>query len=251
MTDTTYHNIYILDQPVFKINNINFLSYLKRNLNIIKKMNVKINITSLTLDQLESSSVKNFLANKQIDTFPILITENKVYKGLQEILFIYESNIKEYMAFMSKQVQPSKQDTPKKKEPPSDDSDEEGVHSYMSKELHIKNTNDENDEETPFGDVGDNSMMDTYRHIMNRRNKKDMFSSKTRTLENTNSVQNEIYNQLQNNKSNQKEREDNIKTAIDDDINIDPSTVQYDPDEEDPNDILIEKAYWSRMAETK
>lgn len=337
------HNIYILDHPMFTENNINFLSYIKKNQSIIKDMGVRINIISLTPDQLNEPEIENFLKSKKIEVFPVLITDNKIYKGLHEILHIYETNIVEYnkhireteikkqqmqqqelikqqqMQQMQQQQQHQMQQMQQQKQKEimmqkerqkrsaPIDSDEQ-MHSYISQQLQIKQQNDD-DEEVPFGDGSNNIMMDSYRHMITRRNtdKKNPFSSKMRTLEDgerTNSQTNEesgpeqmqdiIYKQLQNSKNpmipskegpreisvsnNQHqqmsqnprhrqmqmiksqmngddgdidERDDNIKGDVEEDIiNIDPSNIEHDGDE-DPQDAILEKAYWNRMSETR
>ena len=303
------HNIYILDHPTFKTNNISFLSYIKKNQDIIKQMGVKLTITSLTSNQLNDPEIGSFLKSKNIDLFPVLITDQKIYKGMQEIVNIYENNISEYNQHLKnveiykqqiqqqqiqqqlmqrqmlmqqqqqqqvqqrtqqlkQQVQQQKQQQQPKNYAPID-SDEQ-LHSYMSQNLHSKSKNDDdNDDEVPFGDDENNSMMDTYRHMITRRNgeKRNPFNSKMRTVEDNNSVQkntqkntqknsddvdmqNVIFNQLQS-KNNMELRSDNIKEIDNEEtVNIDPSKIDYDQDE-DPQDKILESAYWNRIAETK
>lgn len=311
------HNIYILDHPMFSMNNINFLSYIKKNQNIIKDMEVKITVTSLSPEHLKDPEIEDFLKSKNIEIFPVLITGNKIYKGLHDIVNIYESNISEYnkhtrdmemqqqmqqqqmqMQMQKQQQMQMQQQQQKQKQDfqnPDQDQDQDEIHSYISQQLQLKSKTD--DDENPFGEMGNNSMMDTYRHMMTRRNtdKKNPFSSKTRTIEEKESekedesenMQSIIYNQLQNGKnpmapkeniysrssttSNQSssnrqrqmnimkndmgndmdDREDNIKGDVEEEvINIDPSKIEYDEDD-DPGDSILEKAYWSRNAETK
>lgn len=324
----TIHNIYVLDHPMFTDNNIKFLSYIKKNQAVIKDMGVKINIISLTPEQLEDPDIENFLKSKQIEIFPVLITDNKVYKGLHDIVNIYQTNIEEYYKHMREiemqkqrqleiqrqnemqrqqqlqkqqmkqnEMQQKQNEMQQKQNAPIDS--EEQIHSYMSSQLNVKNKNNDDDEDTAFGDGADNSMMDTYRHMMTRRNgeKKNPFSSvKMRTIENNErkteaddkqiesmNMQDIILKQLQNKSStmiNQKdgtnrsqqtsrqkqmeslknqmndtpdddEREDNIKGEVEEErVNIDPSNIEYDADD-DPQDAILEKAYWSRVSETK
>lgn len=332
------HNIYILDHTMFTDNNINFLSYIKKNQSIIRDMGVKISIVSLTPDQLNEPEIENFLKSKQIEIFPVLITDNKIYKGLHDIINIYQTNIGEYhkharevemqrqqhqqqemirqqefikqQEIIAKQREALKQkEVIRQKEATIDD--DEQMHSYISQQLQTKSKMDD-DEETPFGDGSNNNMMDMYRHTMTRRgggDKKNPFGSKMRTLEDNEmkeeetpmpnesmSMQDIIYKQLQNgmnpmtppketvrdlqrplntlpsnrNQSNDprrrqmqmlknnmndhdddEEREDNIKGEVEEEIvNIDPSKIEYDADD-DPGDDILEKAYWSRNAETK
>ena len=294
------HNIYILDHPMFVDNNIKFLSYIKKNQETIKDMGVRIIISALTPDQLTDPNVEFFLKSKHIKAFPVLITDSKIYKGLHEIVYIYQTNIVEYNKYkdelqkqtMIQQVALQKQQQQKQQQQMQQqqmqmqvaikqqdiDSDEQ-IHSYISQQLHIKTKTD--DEDTPFGD-GDNMMMDSYRHMISRRNvdKKGPYSSKMRTVEQKNdddndNIQNVIFKQLQtrsnsivtndtheislqknsrrDNKQNNShgsddEREDNIKGEVEEDgINIDPSNIEYDGDE-DPQDAILEKAYWNRMS---
>lgn len=333
------HNIYILDHPMFSVNNINFLSYIKKNQSIIKDMGVKINITSLSPEQLDDPAIEEFLKSKKIEVFPVLITDNKIYKGLHDIVNIYETNINEYhqhirdldmqqqkqqeiqrqqeiqkqlelrkqQEFQRQQMALKQKEVQRQREAPIDD--DEQMHSYISQQLQTKSKMDD-DEEAPFGDSGNNSMMDTYRHMMTRRNgdKRNPFNSKMRTVEDKEtrveerpveamSMQDVIYKQLQNgmnpmappkenmndmqrsnmapqNRNNNQlqnqdprrrqmqmmknnmddvdeEREDNIKGEVEEEVvNIDPSKIEYDVDD-DPGDAILEKAYWSRNAETK
>ncbi len=301
------HNIYILDHPMFYDKNVDFLSYIKRNKPIINNMGVTISIIPILPDQLNDPKIESFLKNKNINMFPILVTENKIYKGIRDIVNIYNNNIYEYNMYL-KTVEQQKhmyqlrqrqmqqeflerenrmklmelekqrqnnysQYNQQEKYAPIDD--DEQIHSYIANQLQVANKNDDEDD-IPFGEVGDNMMMDSYKHMINRRNvdKRSVFNNKTRTIEDRESnvieskkIQDVIFQQLQNS-NNEKtlnnrisignvkndsdyEREDNIKGEIEEEsINIDPSKIEHDP-EDDPQDMLLEKAYWNRVSETK
>ena len=308
------HTIYILDHPSYASQNINFLNYIKYYQNVIKNMDVRIKISVLLPTDLNNPEISSILKLKNIDIFPTLVTDTKIYKGMEEIVNIYTTNIKEYNNYLkqveeqkakfnemnNKRTEEKKIEEKRRKENEDNIDDEDQIHSYMNKQLQMKSKYDDDEEDTALGDSGDNSMMDTYRHMIARRDstKKNPLNSKMRTLEsndtttnnNTNntklisnndieSMQSAMYKQLQknnmslsthhdtiansmdtynknnnndnNDNSDNEEREDNIKGGLDDEgINIDPTKLSYDG-EEDPQDAIIEKAYWSRMAETK
>ena len=289
----TVHTIYILDTPNLKKDNVNFLTYISSKLNIIKNMGVKVRVVSLLPEQLDELSIKNFLNSKNIKEFPVLVTDVKTYHGLREIITIYANNINEYNKYqynmeLQKQKQMEIQKQVEKRNQMNLQSsmqsnkqreiidDDDHIHNYISEELQIKNKDKDDEEENPFGEINSNSMMDTYRHMMTRRNtnKKNPFSSKTRVIEekeqkkeeyktmnsssvmssNTSSssgnMQDIIYNQLQNSSNNNEElREDNIKSDNTEvSINIDTSNIDYDDD--DPSGAMLEKAYWSRNSES-
>lgn len=274
------HNIYILDHPLFINNNINFLAYIKKNQMAIKNMKVSIHIEIIQADQLQDPQIEKYLKDKNIEIFPILITNKKIYKGLHDIINIYETNIRSYFDYMHQkelqiqnemkrqqfmqtqnefkiQKEMEKQQMIQKQNE-DNDMDDERMHSYISKELQIKEAEHE---ESPFGDIGNDSMMDTYRHMMTKRSteKRNPFNNnKLRSLENKKgeddiNMQDIIYKQLQKNKSMEDDdyHEDNIKQNSDDEtINIDPTKIEYDMDD-DPQDAILEKAYWNRVSETK
>lgn len=289
------HIIYIFDHPSHNDNNIKFLSYIKRHHNIIKNMDVRIKIITLLPSDLDNPSIQAFIRSRNIDEFPSLITDTKVYKGLKEIINIYETNISEYNKYYI-QLEKQKQllltnNIPKPKPKPipipfeSELNDDDELHSYMQNNLQLKNKYDDDEEDTIVGDSGDNTMMDTYRHHMSKRNvnRKNPFNSKMRTIESdTNKkidadtdvdIQAAMFQQMQKNKltlntnhneltkaidkynnnvDDDDEREDNINNTNDyeeSSINVDPTKINYDDD--DPQDSLLEKAYWSRISETK
>lgn len=263
------HNIYILDDPFFDDINIKFLSYLKKNKSIIKDMGVSIRIDALTSDQL--NEIEDFLKENNIEIFPILVTDKKIYKGLHDIVMIYDTNIKSYHNHIYQQEQLKQQEIlrnqqelyqrqqqiqkQQQKQSIIEDSDlDEQMHSYIANELQLKTVEKD---DSMFNDMNNDNMMDSYRHMMSKRGteKRSPFNNKLRSLENTKqsnddniNMQDIIYNQLQNNV----DKEDNIKHEIDDDevINIDPSKIKYDEDD-DPQDAILEKAYWNRVSETK
>jgi hypothetical protein len=254
------HNIYILDIYEFNINNIKFLNYIKRNKEIIKNMGIQLKVHIVYPSQLQNDyDIKLFFLSKQIDTFPVLITDKKIYTSLHEIVKVYESNIIAYKKYIeSKNIYKESKDIKNNNKTIDQEiNDEEHIHSYISQNLQMKTTNDDDDDELPFDDNNSSNMMDMYRHMISKRNtekKNPNTNSKIRTLETTTNEQNDtninniIYKQLQQNK------EDNISNTKeedqDDNINIDPSIIEHDGDE-DPQDILLEKAYWNRISETK
>jgi hypothetical protein len=301
MSDNTnniiYHNLYILDCPDLIQKNINFLSYIRRNQDLLKSMNVIVNV-----------SVINQVGNLTIDDFPILTTQNKKYHGFHDIVVVYESNIREYNNYIASindkhkdiyQVSKNITSNAKKNKPVerikhTDDSFDERnedsdyqLHSYIQSNLRQVSNSMDDDDASPIGDVGNKSMMDQYNFMLDRRSRGPknpyaprknndiaMMSNSIKPVNNSdgnaNSMQDMMFQQLQSSNSNKQkrdtndfhneserdfqndlDREDNIKSEVDDEpINIDPTKIEHDIDE-DPQDQVMEQAYWNRISETK
>lgn len=254
------HTIYILDDITFKHINMNFLNYISRNKLLLAEMEVKVRINLLLIDQLQDPEIESFLKNNNINQFPILISGNNIYKGLQDIIKLYESNFNAFRSHKIRQMQieqqqkiyqikkeqeqgrgqeqrpmqgqerPMQGQGHERKQDQKKVDDDNNIKAYMDFEIGGGKKQEIEDDDNIFnmGDSGSN-MMDNYRNMMERRG-----TSKSRT---------------KNGPVVTTEREDNIETS-DSPLNIDPTKINYD-DEKDPQDDLIEQAYWARMSESK
>lgn len=249
------HTIYILDDHVFKRVNIDFLSYINRNKELLQEMGVKVKVNSLLLDQLQDPEIEDFLRSNNINQFPILISGNKIHKGLQDIIKLYESNFNAYKAHKIHQMQLAQQERinqiknmypepvqkpvpvqrtePVQKHEDQKNNDKNNIKDYMDFEIGGGKKKQEIEDDDNVFNMGDSgNMMDNYRNMMERRGG---FKSKTKSVTIT-TTEESI-------------REDNVE--IDDSpLNIDPTKIDYD-EEKDPQDDLIEQAYWARMSESK
>jgi hypothetical protein len=272
------HNLYILNGTSFNNNNKSLLIYIKQINHILRDMEVNLTIIPLDIDQI-TEDVDELLERKNIKNFPILITPNKIYDGMANIIEIYENNINEYKKYkllelyqieekerqrqimiqqqlmqkqqLLKQQQMMNNRTTKKKTDDSEnDDDNDNLKNYMNRQIGSTNSSSKKED----SDVEDNEMlfdgtrtdmMDMYRTMMEKRGtsgSKNLRDSKLRIVE-TNSFSEKKNNSNEN-------KEDNIEQIEDKPINIDPSSIEKDPDD-DPQDYILEQAYWSRISETK
>jgi hypothetical protein len=272
------HNLYILNGTSFNNNNKSLLIYIKQINHILRDMEVNLTIIPLDIDQI-TEDVDELLERKNIKNFPILITPNKIYDGMANIIEIYENNINEYKKYkllelyqieekerqrqimiqqqlmqkqqLLKQQQMMNNRTTKKKTDDSEnDDDNDNLKNYMNRQIGSTNSSSKKED----SDVEDNEMlfdgtrtdmMDMYRTMMEKRGtsgSKNLRDSKLRIVE-TNSFS------VKKNNSNEN-KEDNIEQTEAETINIDPSSIEKDPDD-DPQDYILEQAYWSRISETK
>lgn len=150
-----------------------------------------------------------------ITNYPTLVTPNKVYTGYKEIVNIYQTNIKAYNSY-------NKKSTPVATREIETDDD---IHDYFKSQIRGVEKEVETDS---FGDSG--NMMDSYRMMVDKRNK-GIKKSTLRTIETP-----------------IEEKQDNIKqnTESDEKIKIPERDI-----DDDPQDEIIEKAYWSRISESK
>lgn len=283
--ENIYHNIYILDVPELTQKNVNFLEYIKRNQSLLKSMKVIINIF-----------VTSQVGNLTVANFPVLVTKNKTYYGLHDIVIVYESNIREYNNYINtinkKEIDTyrvSKNTDKKNNESEylndsknitidnNEDTDNQ-LHQYIQSNLRITSNDDIDDDVSPIGDIGSKSMMDHYNYMLDKRSKshKNPYaprknndiammssssnSSNSNNKSNNKNMQDMMFQQLQGSMSGNKqynkedadvyEKEDNIKAELTEEtINIDPSKIEHD--DEDPQDNIMEQAYWNRISETK
>jgi hypothetical protein len=284
------HNIYILDNPYLKQINLNFLNYIKSIQDILKDMNVKIIINTFSQKDVYGQDFNYFLQKYSIAKFPVLMTNNKIYQGIKNIVVIYNENIKEYSIYLQKKQKaindankieqnlqqmgnkPSEKTSEKITNKPTNkvtnkredilnnntNEDEDRIFEYFKNEINIPANASTYDEEDSIFEDKKSSLMDSYNVMINKRNsaKKNIRSSNFRTLETTNKPDQKSNMTEKENSiitDNIKEEDDNIKLENDVDdvpINIDPSTIERDEDY-DMQDDLLEKAYWNRISETK
>jgi hypothetical protein len=236
--DEQFHKIYILDHPNIKQNNMMFLQYIKNNQPIIKKMGVKLLLVLVTQDQLQDPNTEAFIKKNNILQFPALITSNKVYQGYKDIVSIYDININKYYELIKE---------PAKKQEEA----EEDIHELMKSELSIKNTNDIEEEEQPFGSSS-LSMMDNYRDMVEKRGPgKNVRNSNFRSVEineGTEKKTNSVNKKNDNTKPKPVEK-NNPYTSRTDNIKESNISIPHD-DDVDPQDAIMERAYWSRISES-
>lgn len=227
------HSIYIYNHESIKNVNKALLTFIFDNKDIISNMNVNIKIFNIAGPKIEE-----FINQNSITIFPILITNNKVYKGIKEIITIYRLNINEYKKIMNNNNNNNKTE--------------------KIKTENIYEDNDDDDDNVFESNIN-SSIMDSYKNMLDVREKKikNIRSSNLRIIDNgnkekeNNSSNSKMFNKISNQNINNEEPSDRNDNIINDDIivNIDPTKIEKDGTE-DPNDDIIEKAYWSRISLT-
>lgn len=231
------HLIYIYDNPKLKSQNMTFLLFIKNNIKNIRNMGVDLVIKMLTTEEAQ--------AIKDINYYPTLITPNKLYTGYKEIIAIYQTNLQAYINY--NKGSPPLRKADKEKEVESEDD----IHDYFKSQLNGQKEVEQDSD--AFGDG--NNMMDTYRMMVDRRNK-HIKESKLRTVEtsymeekkdnirhsNSNTSSSNSNNTSSNTRSNTQST-----TIKAEDVPINMPSRDVD---DDPQDDVIEKAYWSRISET-
>lgn len=240
------HVIYVYVNP--QLNEINklLLSYIQKNKNNIKLLDVNLKVYSLDKEH----EINELIEKYNITMFPVLLTPKKVYNGIKEIINIYDINIKKYNEILeyNNMLEQKLMNERKNKENKSlyiQNDPDNFLHSYTNQELKgfSKNLDDEGDD---LGDTINNNVLDAYRQMMQTRNIKkgnDQPSMSSNMSVNSLDSINPIKPiQLS-------DRKDNIISEEPKSINIDVNQIEKDGTE-DPQDDIIERAYWSRIAET-
>ena len=238
---------------------IDVLKYVHSRLPMFARMGLTVKVNKIRSEDLQNPRLVEAMRKRGITRLPAMTTSNSVYIGLKEISDVYERNIKEFAAVASRGEHPVEGFLP-----------EDDLDNFYRNEMTFDRAN-EDEQETGIGE-GD-EMMDSYRHMMEHRENKGPGSSRlaagrpVSTTGNFRSAPPRPPSSV---------RPDNIAppprrpvdaedAEIQDTIDrlardIDDGTRErafaggggdsLDDDGADPQDDLMERAYWSNQSET-
>jgi hypothetical protein len=129
---------------------LSVLRFIKSNLEPIRAMGVNVRVQKVRDEDLSNEQAVEMMRERGISRLPALCTPQQVYTGAKAIIGLYEKNLS---IFSEKKRRP----------PPKAAAKTPDVESYMHQEMRDGESDDEGMSE------GGNSMMDTYRQVISRR----------------------------------------------------------------------------------
>lgn len=131
------------------------LKYVHTRLATFAQMGIAVKVNKIRSQDLQDPRLIEAMRKRGITRLPALTTPNNVYIGLKEICDVYERNVKEFAAVASRGERPVEGILP-----------EDDLDSYYREEMSFERA-DEDAEETGIGEGDD--MMNSYRRMMDRR----------------------------------------------------------------------------------
>lgn len=154
------HLLYVkLTNNPNKNETIALLEYIRSKLQFLNKMNINIKVVGVSDAQLRIPEFINMLKQQNVAYFPSLVTSRNTYDDIRQIVDLYETNIKKFIA---------------ESRPPSNLSD------FYAHEMVQKKASESDDDDEAMGK--ENNMMDSYRHQMDKRNRSDRPTSGGRPM---------------------------------------------------------------------
>jgi hypothetical protein len=144
---------------------IRILKYIYEKKNVLQDMGIAVRVNKVTPSSLANPRVLEALKKRGINRLPALTTPNNVYIGLDDITILYEKNIREFLAVAGRGEGPV-----------LGAMEEDEVARLYREELTFEKA-DEDAQETGIGEGDD--MMDSYRRMMERREASDASRKKT------------------------------------------------------------------------
>ena len=239
------------------------LSFVHSSLKNLTKLGIRIKVNKIKQSHLQNQKLINAMKTKGIKRLPALTTSNNVYLGYNEIVDLYSRNMKVFSAFKRRE------DTPATGMTPEDD-----LQKFYDQEMNTGEAWDDavDNEDSSLGES--EGLMESYRYMMERRGKQTnkLRPSRKRTSNGQSYGGRSPAPRVDPHQAN---RSDNI--GDDDDIqgvinrlakSIDYETFDeafssgggesledgyVDPENtiRDPQDDLMEAAYWARQELTK
>jgi hypothetical protein len=136
------------------------LQYVHAHLARLTDMGLAVRVVKVTSRQLRDERVRAAMRARSIARLPALVTPNGVYLGFQEISSLYERNFAAYEAIARRGDQPVVGEAP---------TDE--LEDYYRSEMTLERARADDKDDDAFGEGGD--MMDSYRRMMERRETSD------------------------------------------------------------------------------
>jgi hypothetical protein len=153
-----YHNIFVKSGTIDNYNEtIRLLDFIANNLAHLKKLNIKFSIQKFKESDLDSDYVSNLLKSKKVNKFnlPALVTKNKVYYGVDDIIETYDRTIRHHRSRPKQKFQGKgdiRSGSIEKKV-----NNENFIHDYINAELRNDIRNKRDDNEDFLGNEGDMS----------------------------------------------------------------------------------------------
>jgi len=163
-TGRATHNIYVKvvtgDDVDHKSRGITLgvLKYVHSRLPMFAQMGLIVKVNKIRSEDLQNPRLVEAMRKRGITRLPAMTTSNSVYIGLKEISDVYERNIKEFTAVASRGEHPVEGFLP-----------EDDLDNFYRNEMSFDRVN-EDEQESGIGE-GD-EMMDSYRHMMEHRENK-------------------------------------------------------------------------------
>ena len=143
------------------------LRYVHANLPRLREMGLEVRVNKVTSRQLSDERVRAAMKSRKIVRLPALTTPNGVYLGFQEIRTLYERNYGEYEAFLRRSEKPVVGEAP-----------DDELEDYYRAEMTAERAREDEGGDDSIGEGGD--MMDSYRRMMERRETSDRGRPKPR-----------------------------------------------------------------------
>jgi hypothetical protein len=165
-TGEAAHDLYVKvvgpDDPDKKsrLLTLEVLKYVHSRLAEFKQMGIAIKVHRITAKHLQSPQLIGAMKKRGIARLPALTTANNVYLGFKEISDLYERNIRELAARDRRGERAAEGAT-----------DEDPYDEFFAKEMNFERA-EEDAQETGLNADAEN-MMDSYRHMIERREKSD------------------------------------------------------------------------------
>jgi hypothetical protein len=237
------HNLYVkvADDDLSHQLTLEILQYVHKNLNILKKMEVDLNVVKLTVDELNNPTIQQSLYENGITKLPALTTTQNIYLGNTEIINIYEKNINDYIAATTST---SRQLT-------SQIDDDDYLDSFMKQQIKMGETNDD---EEDINESGSSSLMNDYQRKMEQRKnmmptaQQPNYSYQQSSQMPQSSQKQQSSQSLQSSQKQQTQANDieetlkKLQNDIDNNLQMDDEEI-----ERNPHDDVMERALWNRI----
>jgi hypothetical protein len=158
----TVHNLYVkvvADGDADRMSRditITTLKYIHKWLPVFTQMGISIKVNKIRSQDLQNHRLVEAMRKRGLTRLPALMTPNGVYIGLKEISGVYDKNVKEFTAAAAR---------PAEGLLPEDDLD-----NFYRDEMTFERAG-EDSQEAGIGEGDD--MMSSYRHMMERRDRPD------------------------------------------------------------------------------
>lgn len=201
---------------------LEMLKYIHVNLPVFTKMGITVKIVKIRCQDLQNQEVMATMRARGISRLPALTTSTKVYIGYKEIRDLYERNIVKL-----------------RKSPTSDD-DDDVLAKFYREELVQPKADDEDDVGVGSGDTED--MMNSYRKMLAQREKTDA-ARRPPTGRSSGGGDSAAAVPRRPAAPPPSVRPDNVSHRQA------PSGDDSGEDVDNPQDDLMEKAYWARIGD--
>lgn len=161
------HNLYVQIVPPAESDDRSrqltrdILVFITQNLPRFRQMGLKVNVNRVRSRDLQNPKLVAAMKSRGITRLPALTTPNDVYLGVLEIKSIYERNTKEFEAFTRREEKTAHRNM---------DAPENALDEFYRSDMTFGNAEGDASDEA-IGDQDTESMMRSYSHMMQRREK--------------------------------------------------------------------------------